>query len=391
MSSDNDRPHSADEPEELDGAASPEPSPDGEWRQVGPAEIFEPGHTFRLNVSSGQTEVLVEGDAHSQAGAAVDMPGDEARPLHEPPGADTDASAPDAAVHPDTDDETESDSADTRTADLLATAARLAAMDGAERATRRRVEAQRLDVRVADLDQEIKRALEADAEARWKAAAEARAAATPPDFTLVDELEETIEEAIQRLATLDGAAYLTALDDAAKTFNIRSPSTLDRLVQRKRERQSPPPGASGVTLPRGFRLDETGLWFQPLPSHQSPEPAPVFVCGPFEVLGEARDLESRAWGVAIHWLDHDRRPHIWSCPQRLVHLDGNAIAAELADAGLSCGTSKQAHEMLKQFLGALRTSHRLQSAERVGWHATTALAGFVSPETTVITTERAAP
>lgn len=268
---------------------------------------------------------------------------------------------------------------------LREAAAKLARMSEVDRLVWAKVERERLEVSDRAMKAAIKEALAA------QQAEDEAGAQDDPEFATSDAPKETIEEAIQRLATLDGAAYMTALADAAKTFNVKPPSALDRLVRSKREQRPPPSGATGIMLPRGFRLDETGLWFQPLPSHQSPEPAPVFICGAFEVLGQARDLESRAWGIAIRWLDHDRRPHVWSCPQRQVHLDGNAIAAELADAGLSCGTSKQAHELLKQFLGALRTSDRLQSAERGGWHITLTNIGFVSPETTVITAQRNSP
>ncbi len=245
--------------------------------------------------------------------------------------------------------------------------------------------AKRLGVRVSAMKAAITEALEAEAEAAARQAQRADSEQADPDLTTADEPEETLDDVVQRLAVTTGLDYATALREAAKRFKIPG-AALEQAVRRKREPSPTPPGAAGV-LPRGFRLDETGLWFQLLPSNRSPEPALVFVCGPFKVLGEARDLESRAWGIAIEWFDHDRRQHVWSCPNRLLHLDGNAVAAELADAGLTCGTSKEAHEMLKQFLGSLRTSHRLQSVERTGWHATSAHAGIVAHDATVITPE----
>jgi hypothetical protein len=224
-----------------------------------------------------------------------------------------------------------------------------------------------------------------EAEAAAPQAQRADSEQADPDFRTADEPEETLDDVVQRLAVMDGLKSVQAFGEAARRFKIPV-AALEQAVRRKRQPSPTPPGAADA-LPRSFRLDETGLWFQPLPSNRSPEPAPVFVCGPFKVLGEARDLESRAWGIAIEWFDHDRRQHIWSCPQRLVHLDGNGIAAELADAGLTCGTSKEAHELLKQFLGSLRTSHRLRSAERTGWHATSTHAGIVAHDATVITPE----
>jgi hypothetical protein len=264
---------------------------------------------------------------------------------------------------------------------LREAATRLAGLSEEARAVQRRPEARRLGVRAADLDKAIRRALAAIAAAATERQAEAEASA---GFTTTNQPEETLDDVVQRLAAIDGLDYVTALGEAARRFKIPV-TALEQAVRRKREPPPVQPATTQIVLPRRFTLDETGLWYQPLPSARNPDPRPVFVCGPFKVLGEARDLESRAWGVAITWFDHDRRPHIWSCPQRLVHLDGNAIAAELADAGLTCATSKEAHELLKQFFGSLRTSHRLQSAERTGWHATSAHAGIVAHDATVIT------
>jgi uncharacterized protein (DUF927 family) len=58
-------------------------------------------------------------------------------------------------------------------------------------------------------------------------------------------------------------------------------------------------------------------------------------------------------------------------PKSLVHNDGNAIASELERAGLSCGTTRIAHEQLKHFLGAVRSIHRVRCVERAGWHEET--------------------
>jgi hypothetical protein len=44
--------------DESDGPEDAAPAPEGEWRPVEPDEIFEPGRSFRVDVSSGQAEVL---------------------------------------------------------------------------------------------------------------------------------------------------------------------------------------------------------------------------------------------------------------------------------------------------------------------------------------------
>ena len=56
--------------DELDEPEDAAPAPDGEWRRVDPDEIFEPGRSFRVDISSGHTEVLeptdLDGDAPPQ-------------------------------------------------------------------------------------------------------------------------------------------------------------------------------------------------------------------------------------------------------------------------------------------------------------------------------------
>jgi uncharacterized protein (DUF927 family) len=67
-------------------------------------------------------------------------------------------------------------------------------------------------------------------------------------------------------------------------------------------------------------------------------------------------------------------------PKDMVHSEGNAIAAELEGAGLSCGTTPAAHQQLKHFLGAVRSTHYARCVDRSGWHG----AAFVLPNSTVI-------
>ncbi len=47
---------------ELEGEDQPEPRPQGTWRPVASGEIFPPGRTIRINVATGQTEVLEPAD-----------------------------------------------------------------------------------------------------------------------------------------------------------------------------------------------------------------------------------------------------------------------------------------------------------------------------------------
>jgi uncharacterized protein (DUF927 family) len=96
-------------------------------------------------------------------------------------------------------------------------------------------------------------------------------------------------------------------------------------------------------------------------------------------VGEANDGSGGGWGLVLRWRDRDGRQHQWSVPKRLVHADGNAIAAELEDAGLSCGSDGRAHQLLKQFIGGVRAARRLRCVDRGGWHAAEGGSVFILP------------
>lgn len=148
---------------------------------------------------------------------------------------------------------------------------------------------------------------------------------------------------------------------------------------------------TGLVLPRGFKLNDGGLWFR----KQDEDTPPVKVCGPFTIEARTSDDSHNNHGLLLQWIDRDGEQHTWSMSLRMVHADGNAIAAELEDAGLSCGTSRPAHEYLKHFLGAVIVRRRVRCVDHAGWHG----ALYVLPncrvfgadaESIVLQTERAA-
>ncbi|MDT8277677.1 DUF927 domain-containing protein [Roseomonas mucosa] len=139
------------------------------------------------------------------------------------------------------------------------------------------------------------------------------------------------------------------------------------------------PDADPPDLPRGYRFTPNGLFFFPEPTEKNPDPAPIFVSAPFDVVGEANDGTGNNWGLVLRWRDRDGRRHEWSVPKRLVHADGNAIAAELEDAGLSCGSDGRAHVLLKNFIGAVKGARRLRCVDRTGWHVADGKPVFILP------------
>jgi hypothetical protein len=115
----------------------------------------------------------------------------------------------------------------------------------------------------------------------------------------------------------------------------------------------------------GFNLDpQTGLWFQTDGANQSA----VWICAPFEVLGDTADERDCEHGLWLRWTDNRRVEHTWALPIRLIHADGGGLAAELHSMGLKCGTSRAAHDLLKQYLGRVRADRHVRCVNRAGWH-----------------------
>ncbi len=143
--------------------------------------------------------------------------------------------------------------------------------------------------------------------------------------------------------------------------------------------ESATPAGVDVVVPKDFRFIPDGLYFFPQPTERNQDPSPMFVAAEFEILGEANDGAGNDWGVVIRWKDRDERSHTWCVPKRMVHADGSAIAAELERAGLQCATDPRGHQLLKTFLGAVRTSNRLNSVDRSGWHEVGHKPAFILP------------
>jgi uncharacterized protein (DUF927 family) len=256
-----------------------------------------------------------------------------------------------------------------------ATIARLAALaDDAEYESQVKLEAKRIGVRVGLIDKRRT--------ARKKASSNGVDAAA-------------VTAAITRILDLPPHEYVIRLKPEARSLGIAA-QKLDELVEIERKRlcaeaeakqrqargfglsDRPPPGAipkpasepdsNGVSWPDGFTMKKTGLWFQPPPDSKGDVPDPVWIAAPFQIRAETNDDANQSFGLLLVWRDPNDIEHQWAMPLRMVHADGNPIAVELQDAGLSCGTSRKAHDGLKHFLGAVHATNRVRCAERAGWH-----------------------
>ena len=137
--------------------------------------------------------------------------------------------------------------------------------------------------------------------------------------------------------------------------------------------------AETAELPSGFRMTGKGLFFDPEPTTKNPDPQSVFVAGHFQIVGQSRSDIGENWGLLLSWCDRDGLVHRWAIPLRLIHRQGNEIAEELENAGLSCGSDENAHRLLKRFLSMVKITRRLRCVSRTGWHDGGAAPVFVLP------------
>ena len=114
-----------------------------------------------------------------------------------------------------------------------------------------------------------------------------------------------------------------------------------------------------------YRMLSTGLFWKPQDSDDS---SPMFLCGPFEILAESRDVYGYSWGLLAQWKDHDGHVKKWAMPKTLLKGDGVEVRGMLLDGGLDIASGKKARELLTNYLGNQRVPSRVRAVSTTGWH-----------------------
>jgi len=95
-----------------------------------------------------------------------------------------------------------------------------------------------------------------------------------------------------------------------------------------------------------FLVTERGLFYQKV---KGKSVVSVFVSGPFEILGLARDDKSSGWSRYLRWKDADGGEHKYLAPDKMLLSDHDAVCGDLAHNGLKIGKGQQAaHEIYSQ-------------------------------------------
>jgi putative DNA primase/helicase len=132
---------------------------------------------------------------------------------------------------------------------------------------------------------------------------------------------------------------------------------------------NPPEDAATTTgfnseWPARFSMSAGGLYFQP----PGDDKAAQWVCGPFEVLGEARDPEGSGWAVVIRFKDRDGKEKTAILPKAKMVNGFNETRSLLADLGLRMPLkSPNMVDPLATCLNQYRSDHRIMLCGATGW------------------------
>jgi hypothetical protein len=190
------------------------------------------------------------------------------------------------------------------------------------------------------------------------------------------EAKADAKEEVERLSRLDVIECAQELKAAAERLGLTRSELrkfVDAARQRRRKEETAeaarhageaPPDANDVRWPRGFTMAGEGLLSQP-----AEEIPPVWVCGPFEVLGEARNPQGEGWAKWIRWKDADGRTHEAPVETRLLYTTNGELEGRLADWGLAISADPKVRGLLRQALAGVRSGARATLVSQPGWAA----------------------
>lgn len=123
-----------------------------------------------------------------------------------------------------------------------------------------------------------------------------------------------------------------------------------------------------TSLPTGFYLDATSLWYQPEPKGENDMPMRMRICSRLEVVAVTRNLNGEEFGRLLQWNDCDGRPHTWAMPMYLLAGEGTVYLGELLSKGLEIEPGKSVRQLLTTYIQSSHPEARFLCTSNVGWH-----------------------
>ncbi len=115
-----------------------------------------------------------------------------------------------------------------------------------------------------------------------------------------------------------------------------------------------------------------GLYYQPPAKADKEggliEPAPIWICDPFETVARSRDGDSGNHGLLLEWQDPDKICHEWLMPFEMLASDGVEIRKIFLSGGLRVSTQRAAKEHLLNYLMTAKPKAVARSVFTIGWN-----------------------
>lgn len=120
-------------------------------------------------------------------------------------------------------------------------------------------------------------------------------------------------------------------------------------------------------LPKGFYLDEQGLWFKPEPTSNNESPSSIYICSALYVIAIVRDHANENFARLLEFRDLDGHKHTWVMPMQLLASDGVEYRKELLSRGLIIAPGNKPRQHLTEYIQLCQPVERARCVLQTGW------------------------
>lgn len=122
--------------------------------------------------------------------------------------------------------------------------------------------------------------------------------------------------------------------------------------------------------------------------HYQPDSTPpLFLCGPFVVLGRPEGMKGDGGGLIIRFFSAEGERRDFLVPARVIHASGgHALASYLGEALLPCDHTRDSHSRLAEMFAVLTRGNFpvIRTVDRAGWHGPADAPTFLLPDGTMV-------
>jgi putative DNA primase/helicase len=93
----------------------------------------------------------------------------------------------------------------------------------------------------------------------------------------------------------------------------------------------------------------------------------IWVCSHLQVVAQTRDGNSESWGVLLRWKDPAGLQHELALPAQMLQTDGADMRRMLADLGLKIAVTQTGRQYLQTYLQVWNPGRFAHCVDRMGW------------------------